>query len=250
LSVAAACRDLGVVIRTGCAWRGRGDAGVLTSHGVIETGYLINAAGLYADRVAAAYGFGERYRILPFKGLYLHGSRAAGTLRCCVYPVPEPGMPFLGVHFTVGLDGVTRIGPTALPALWREQYGEGGALARFDGREFADVASSLGAMLTVNAPMRRLAVREAPKLSRHWLTRSAARLLRGVEHQQFRRWGPPGIRAQLYDVEARELVMDFCIEHDERSLHILNAVSPAFTCAFPFADHVVRLVSGGEAAAD
>jgi L-2-hydroxyglutarate oxidase LhgO len=64
----------------------------------------------------------------------------------------------------------------------------------------------------------------------------AGELLSEVKEQDYRTWGRPGIRAQLLDVKSRKLVMDFLVEGDEESLHVLNAVSPAFTCSFPFGE--------------
>ena len=63
-------------------------------------------------------------------------------------------------------------------------------------------------------------------------------LVQGVEERDYRTWGKPGIRAQLVNLESRTLVMDFHVEGDDRSMHVLNAVSPAFTCAEPFARFV------------
>ena len=237
--LASRARALGVSICTGKAWRSRRGRFITTSSGSIESGYFVNAAGVYADAIARAYGFAERYRMLPFKGLYLYGDSHAGQLACCIYPVPDLGMPFLGVHFTVTLDGGLKIGPTAMPALWLEQYGEESVLSRFSAGEFGAVARGLSGMMLSNGSIRRLAVREVRKMSRDYLVRDASSLLRDVHTRHFRGWGRPGIRAQLYDSTRRELVMDFCVEHDDRSMHVLNAVSPAFTCAFPFASHVV-----------
>ncbi|MBM3208489.1 MAG: FAD-dependent oxidoreductase, partial [Chlamydiae bacterium] len=93
-----------------------------TTQGRVYTNYVINAAGLYADKIAKEYGFSKNYRILPFKGLYLYSRSPKQKLRTHIYPVPDLKYPFLGVHFTLTVDGKTKIGPTAIPALWREQY--------------------------------------------------------------------------------------------------------------------------------
>jgi L-2-hydroxyglutarate oxidase LhgO len=77
------------------------------------------------------------------------------------------------------------------------------------------------------------------KFSPSFLVGEAAKLLAGVDHEDYTRWGRPGIRAQLLDLEQRTLVMDFVVEGDRHSLHVLNAVSPAWTCSMPFAAHVV-----------
>ena len=231
-----------VAVETRTAWRGRRGTKVLTSTDAIEAGYVVNAAGLYADRVAQAYGFGQDYVMLPFRGTYLYGNDSAPALRTHVYPVPDLGMPFLGVHFTVTVDGHVKIGPTALPAPWREAYRLLGKPERFSLRDLSEALGQGLRLLATNGSFRRHAVHEAPKLSRRRLVRHAAELVPGVRAAQFDRWGRPGIRAQLLDKRKGELVMDFRFEGDERSMHILNAVSPAFTCAFAFAEMVVDAI--------
>ena len=227
-------------LRWNVAYLGREESVVRTSGGPIDAGFVVNAAGLYADRVARDFGFSERYRILPFKGLYLYSDEPAGAFRAHVYPVPDIRNPFLGVHFTVTVDGHVKIGPTAIPALWRENYG---GLSGFDAGELAEIAlRQAGLFFGAGFDFRRLAWEEIRKNSRRVMTGLASRLATGVEPGLYRRWGKPGIRAQLIDLETKKLVMDFLFEGDKKSLHVLNAVSPGFTCAFPFAAHVVDRV--------
>ena len=229
-------RRLGVDVVLGCAYRGRRGRLVRTSGGEFECGYLVNAAGLHADTIARDHGFSERYRVLPFKGLYLYSSEPAGAFRTNIYPVPNLRNPFLGVHFTVTTDGHAKIGPTAIPCLWREQYGWG---ANFRLPEFAQVlGSSLELVMRAGFDFRGLALEEVRKYHRPYLVAQAARLAEGIRVEQYARWGRPGIRAQLVDMKSRTLVQDFCIEGDDRSLHILNAVSPGWTCAIPFSRFV------------
>ena len=207
----------------------------------IEAGFVVNAAGLYADVIARDFGFSRDYRILPFKGAYLYSSEPPGEMRTHIYPVPDPRFPFLGVHFTVAVDGSIKIGPTAAPAFWREQYG---MLENFRPGELLDVALRGAVLVATNPPIRRHAVEEIRKSSKKYIVALAASLATGVEPAQYRHWGRPGIRAQLYDTRKHQLEMDFVVEGDERSLHILNAVSPGFTCAMPFAEWVVGRVGG------
>ena len=94
-------------------------------------------------------------------------------------------------------------------------------------------------MLHAGFDFRGLALQELQKVSAGYLVRQAARLIRGVERDQYQHWGRPGIRAQLLDLRTRTLVMDFLLEGDRTSLHVLNAVSPAWTCSLSFAAHVV-----------
>ncbi|HUJ73208.1 MAG TPA: FAD-dependent oxidoreductase, partial [bacterium] len=75
----------GVRIRTGVAYQGRRNGTVLTSAGPVQAGYVVNSAGLYADKVAMDFGFSQHYRVLPFKGIYLYSSEPHGALRCHVY---------------------------------------------------------------------------------------------------------------------------------------------------------------------
>jgi L-2-hydroxyglutarate oxidase LhgO len=71
----------------------------------------------------------------------------------------------------------------------------------------------------------------------------AGELVEGVRPEHYSKWGKPGIRAQLLDIKKRRLEMDFVVEGDERSLHVLNAVSPAFTCSLPFAEYICEKVT-------
>jgi len=84
-----------------------------------------------------------------------------------------------------------------------------------------------------------VALEELKKYSRRNLARMASRLVRDMPMDSFRRWGKPGIRAQLFHTKERRLEMDFRVEGDDRSFHVLNAISPAFTCALPFAEFVL-----------
>ncbi|KPK80268.1 MAG: FAD-dependent oxidoreductase [Gemmatimonas sp. SM23_52] len=239
-------KDGGVQVLTGTAYVGRAGREVLTSRGRMPVGYVMNAAGLYADRVARDFGFAQRYRILPFKGLYLHAAPGSYKLRTNIYPVPDLRTPFLGVHLTVAVDGHVTLGPNAVPALWREQYG---IFENFKLEEFLQVIGLEGYMFVRNrGGFRTIALRELPNYYRPRLVSEAASLAEGVRTDCFTGWGAAGIRAQLVDVEEYRLENDFRLEGDERSLHVLNAVSPAFTCAIPFAefvlDEVARLSSG------
>jgi L-2-hydroxyglutarate oxidase LhgO len=227
----------GISILTGERYLRRDREDVITDKRRVTPGHVINAAGLYADKIALDYGFSEDYRILPFKGLYLHSDEPIGSLRTNIYPVPDLRNPFLGVHFTIKSDGKIKIGPTAIPAFWREQY------RSFDNFRFGEFVEILfreaGLMLSSSFDFRQLAVEELKKYSRPHLVALASRLASGVSASNYRRWGEPGIRAQLLDVKSRKLEMDFIIEGDERSTHLLNAVSPGWTCSLPFASYVV-----------
>jgi len=208
-----------------------------TDRGDYQPGYLINAAGLYADRLARAYGFGHDLDILPFKGLYLYGDPRERRPRVHIYPVPDLSKPWLGVHFTMGVRGEVKIGPTAIPAFWREHYR---GWENFSFTEATSILSTEASLFLRNDfGFRNIALDEVKKYARPVLVRQGAELVDGVSMESFRRWGKPGIRAQLFHRKERRMLMDFHLEGDDRSLHVLNAVSPAFTCALPFAEFVL-----------
>ena len=226
----------GIAIHQNAAYLKRKNGRITTLAGEFEAGYVVNAAGLYADRVARDFGFSEEYRILPFKGIYLYSEEPAGALRTNIYPVPDLRNPFLGVHFTIVADGKAKIGPTAIPAFWREQYK---GLANFKFDEFAEIIfRDLGLLFFSGFGFPRLAAEETLKYFRSRLVRLAGTLLEGVKLEDYRHWGKPGIRAQLLNIKTRKLEMDFVVQGDAKSLHVLNAVSPAWTCSGPFAKHV------------
>jgi len=227
----------GVRFEVGTAFRGRRSNDIETSQGRWSAGYVVNCAGLHADRIARQFGFSTRYTILPFKGLYLYSDEPAGAFRTNIYPVPDLRNPFLGVHFTVTVDGHAKIGPTAIPAFWREQYDR---LAGFSLRDLAEISRlQLALLCSAGFAFRRLAWEELAKYDRRHLVSLAGQLAEGVRPENYRRWGRAGIRAQLLDTRTRQLEMDFVLEGDDRSMHVLNAVSPGWTCAIPFAKHVV-----------
>ena len=197
-----------------------------------DADHVVNAAGLYADRVAQWYGFCDDYVMMPFKGLYWYGTARAPHLQRHVYPVPDPRNPFLGVHFTVTPDGGVKVGPTAIPVLSRESYN---GLRADEAREVLGnfPAFLRGGHHDVPALLRS----ELPKYSRRWLEHQARALVPSAAGFTIK--GAPGIRAQLMHRTTGRLEMDFVVRGDERSTHVLNAVSPAWTSSFAFARYVV-----------
>ncbi|MBI5492619.1 MAG: L-2-hydroxyglutarate oxidase [Deltaproteobacteria bacterium] len=202
----------------------------------ISFAHLVNTAGLYADKVAHQFNAGKRYALIPFKGLYMEYGDSS-IIKRHIYPVPNLRNPFLGVHFTKTVEGKVKIGPTAIPAFWRENYG---GLSGFSLSELFDVLSHEARLfLRGSFNFRALAFEEAKKYFGRCMQAQASKLVKSIDTSGFGPFIRPGIRAQLLDVKARSLVMDFVIEHRENSTHLLNAVSPAFTCSFPFSSLVV-----------
>ena len=163
-----------------------------------------------------------------------------GAIRTNVYPVPDLRNPFLGVHFTLTVNGRVKIGPTAIPALWRENYG---GWSNFKWSEFGEILLRGSGLLAMGSrQFKRIAMTEIAKCWRSKIVKEAGRLIQGISEKNFVHWGAPGIRAQLVDIEKRQLEMDFVLEGDDKSMHVLNAVSPGFTCSLPFSSYVCQCI--------
>ena len=228
----------GIEIHSHVSFTGKNSKNILTSQGTYQAGYIVNAAGLYADKIALEFGFSEKYRILPFKGLYLYSNEPPGAVRTNIYPVPNLQNPFLGVHFTVTVDGKIKIGPTAIPAFWREHYR---GFENFSLSEMTEILMrEIGLFASSGFDFKRLALEEIKKYSSERMVLLASVLIENIKKENYTTWGKPGIRAQLLDITQKKLEMDFVIEGDDKSMHVLNAVSPALTCSIPFSQYVVQ----------
>lgn len=219
----------------------RVDVGTGTIHvrgSSVSFGHLFNAAGLHADRVARAFGAGARYVILPFKGLYRRLLRESELhIRGLIYPVPDLKVPFLGIHFTRAVGGDTYVGPTAVPALGRENYEGIHGIKLWEALSIG--SRVVGQYIRNRQGFRRFAHTEALQVMKGAFVRAAQALVPRLQPQHLTRSAKVGIRAQLVDRTTHELVLDFVVESVGRSTHILNAVSPGFTSAFPFARMVL-----------
>ena len=155
-----------------------------------------------------------------------------------IYPVPNLKNPFLGVHFTITSDNHIKIGPTSMPAFWRENYK---GFDYFSLSEFLNIISWEAQLFLTNAfGFRDLAIEEVKKYQRKYFIGLAKKMVYNIDEKGFKEWTTPGIRAQLLNINTKELVQDFVVEGDKESIHVLNAVSPAFTSSFPFSRWVVE----------
>jgi L-2-hydroxyglutarate oxidase LhgO len=238
-------RSKGVDIRTGSALTIEPNPSRAARIGgdTISYGLLVNAAGLHADRIAHALGVGRQYSILPFRGVYFRLAPDCGyRVRSLIYPVPDLRVPFLGIHFTTTLDDATYLGPSALPAFGRENY-EG--LSGVEPLEGLRIAGNLSKQYIRNRQgFRALVHQEAAKVFRKRLAAAARALVPAVRPEHLLRSDKTGIRAQLLNRGTGNLEMDFVVERGDRSIHLLNAVSPAFTSAFSFARQVAGTNDG------
>ncbi|MDV8148243.1 L-2-hydroxyglutarate oxidase [Arthrobacter sp. B10-11] len=215
---------------------GHAEVRVTTTQAEFVFDRLIVCAGLQSDVVAGLVGAAPAPRILPFRGEYWGLSAAKQYLvRGMIYPVPDPGFPFLGVHFTRGVYNTVHVGPNAVPALAREGYG-------WNKMSFRDTAAS------IMWPGARALARK------HWRMGAreiAASLIKPLYFQQARRFIPElsiedltaktasGVRAQAWSLDG-SLLDDFAIEKVGPVTLLRNAPSPAATSAMAIADYVLE----------
>lgn len=200
------------------------EAVAITTDAIHHARVLVTCGGLQSDRLAAMTGHQDGLLVVPFRGTWsLLGGAVAGLVHGNVYPVPDPTMPFLGVHLTPRPGGQVWVGPNAVLAGARHGYRRGA----FDGRDLADTLSAPGFW--------RLAARHVRHGARE-LWRDRVRAAQLSEVQRYLpavrpgdlRPGPSGVRAQLVD-RAGRLVDDFVLGGDRRVVHVRNAPSPAAT---------------------
>jgi len=211
---------------------------VQTRMGTFEAGTVINAAGLFADRVAEQAGLTTQYSFQPFKGKYWKHKDPDFSMQRLVYPVPDLNLPFLGVHSAHNQQGEVYFGPSSTPVIGRENYqGLDGVTLR-DGLSLT--ASLIGKFLKNTNGLRTLSMREMKLMRLQGVCRELSKIITGVEAQNLERsLVKVGIRSQIFDAKTQHLVNDFVVVPDERVIHILNAISPAFTASFAFAEYIL-----------
>ena len=196
--------------------------------------YLVACAGLQSDRIARLAGVSVDQRIAPFRGEYFSLSGIdAPSIRHLIYPIPDPSMPFLGVHLTPMIGGATTVGPNAVLSFSRENYRRG-----------AVTAADLVEMLSYTGLRRAMLANWRSGVSEFWSSCVKSAYLRRCQQYcpslrlDHLAPHPTGIRAQAISATG-ELLHDFVFAESSRSLHVCNAPSPAATAALPIADIVV-----------
>jgi L-2-hydroxyglutarate oxidase LhgO len=199
--------------------------------------HLINCAGLQADRVAQQFGVGKKYTMLPFKGNYWQLKKDAPfKFNTNLYPVPDLEVPFLGVHATPSVDGVTYLGPTATLAMGRENY---------TGLQGVEPLTTLGFLrhmatqVVIDKKMRNYVYNQAFDWTPKNFLSAVKTIIPKIEMIHIERSSKVGIRPQLYDKNNRKLVQDFVMLDGPSSTHVVNAISPAFTASFELADYIL-----------
>jgi L-2-hydroxyglutarate oxidase len=212
---------------------------VKTTRGEVRVPRLVNCAGLQSDRVARLAGVEPGIRIVPFRGEYytLRPERA-NIVRGLIYPVPDPDLPFLGVHFTRGIDDVVEAGPNAVLALKREGYSR----RDISLKDMTDLALFPGFWRMGRAQWRNGLDEVRRSLSKARFLASLQKLVPALNEGDIVAGGS-GVRAQAVGRDGR-LIDDFHIQAAPGMVHVLNAPSPAATASLAIGKEVANRILG------
>ena len=209
-----------------------------TDQGSIAARGVINCAGLQADIIARDMGERVGLRIVPFRGEYFSlRPEKEHLVNGLIYPVPNPKLPFLGVHFTKRIDGSVEAGPNAVLSLAREGYGK----TSFRVDEALDIATHPGFWRMSMTHWMTGMKEQYRSMFKSSFVRSLQKLVPEVQPEDV--WRPSaGVRAQAID-DNGGLLQDFRIVQGDRAVHVLNAPSPAATSSLPISRHIASIAT-------
>ncbi|MGC8492365.1 MAG: L-2-hydroxyglutarate oxidase [Syntrophobacteraceae bacterium] len=207
-----------------------------TNNGRFESRLFLNCAGLYSDRVARLSGTNPHCMIVPFRGEYYRLRReSAHLVKNLIYPVPDPRLPFLGVHFTRRIGGEIEAGPNAVLAFAREGY----TARRISLRDTFETLAYTGFHRLVAKYWRTGIEEMARSFSKSLFTQSLQELIPAVT-RNYLETGGAGVRAQALGSDGK-LIDDFLPRETENAIHVLNAPSPAATSSLAIARHIASM---------
>lgn len=212
---------------------------IITNHGEIFTSLVVNCAGLFSDRVAETVQESIGIKIIPFRGEYYTLSESASDkVNSLIYPVPDPKFPFLGVHFTRDIYGKVEAGPNAVLALAREGYRK----SDFRLNDIIDTFTYKGFWKLVMHYWKTGSAEQIRSLIKPLFVIALQKMIPDIQSDDLETGGA-GVRAQALTPDGK-LVDDFYVIESERSIHVLNAPSPAATASLAIgkniADRIVR----------
>ena len=208
------------------------------SGAVYQSDYLISCAGLYADRIVKMAKLQPDFKIIPFRGEYYYlADSYARQFNHLVYPVPEPGLPFLGVHFTPQVNGPTTVGPNAVLALAREAY----SWKKVNLKEATEILTFLPTWKSMWTHLGATKDEFKSSLSKSFYLKRVQKYFPDIKKEDLRHH-PAGVRAQAMDKTGR-FIEDFLFMQTPRMLHTCNAPSPAATSSLPIGKYIVEKFS-------
>ncbi len=210
---------------------------VSTKHRTISANYLIACAGLYSDRIARMSGLAPNFKIIPFRGeYYVLPPTKNDLIQHLIYPIPDPKLPFLGVHLTRMIDGRITVGPSAIAALAREGY----SWRHLNLKDSLEMAS-YPAFWKVLAKHWKASLHELQSsLSKKTYLNLVLKYCPELTLNDLQPY-PAGVRAQAVFADGT-LVDDFLFLQSKRMIHVCNAPSPAATSSLPIGQHIVKMM--------
>ena len=211
---------------------------VITSNETLSSKYLICCAGLMADRVAKLLNIKINFQIIPFRGEYFRLKEKHNSLvKHLIYPIPDPDLPFLGVHLTKMIDGTITVGPNAVLGFKREGYG----MFNFSLRDTIQFLSFKGFYKVVKKNLKSGLYEMKNSIFKRGYLKEVQKYSPQIKLNDLVPY-PAGIRAQAV-LEDGTLVHDFLFAESERSIHVCNAPSPAATSAIPIGKYITEKAS-------
>ena len=208
---------------------------ITTSMTEISAKFVINCAGVYSDKIAKIMGLKLNYQIIPFRGEYFElPENKSHIVNSMIYPIPDPDLPFLGIHLTKTIENKVIVGPNAVLAPGKEAYRN----KDVNFNELMEILSYGGFWKMLKNNRKRVEEEFIQSLMKTKLLEKVCDLVPKIELNELIK-SYSGIRAQLVDDNGK-LVDDLVVKEHENSIHILNAVSPGMTCSMPFADHIIE----------
>lgn len=210
---------------------------VKTSVGEFTSRFMVSCSGLMADRVVRMLGLDPGFTICPFRGeYYLLPAEHNRIVNHLIYPIPDPSMPFLGVHLTRMIDGTVTVGPNAVLALKREGY-------RKRDISLADTFAMLtdpGILRVLKNNLRPGLVEMRNSLFKRGYLQEVRKYCPSLEVKDLKPY-PAGVRAQAVSREGK-LIEDFLFRNTRRSVNVCNAPSPAATSAIPIGAYIIEQI--------
>ncbi|MBM38371.1 MAG: L-2-hydroxyglutarate oxidase [Woeseia sp.] len=200
---------------------------------IFETSYLIVCAGLMADRLAIMQGLDINFRVIPYRGEYYQLSSDKNKIvNHLIYPVPDPKIPFLGIHLTKMIDGSITVGPNALQGYKREGYGK----LNFNLIDTLEMILFTGFWKVLQKNFKSGLVELWNSIWKRGYLKQINKYCPSITLKDLKPY-QTGVRAMTVDRNG-ELIDDFLIINTHRSLHVCNAPSPAATSAIPIGNHI------------
>ncbi len=213
---------------------------IKTDNENIKARYLINCAGLMSDRIVNMLGIKTDFRIVPFRGEYYKlKSNMNNIIKHLIYPIPDPELPFLGIHLTRMIDGTITVGPNAVLGFKREGYGR----YNFNLKDVAEMLSFKGFYKVISTNIISGLKELLNSFHKASYLKQVQKYCPKIKLDDLEPY-PAGIRAQAV-LNDGTLVHDFLFTNSKRSIHVCNAPSPAATSAIPIGEYVANKAIAG-----